>query len=60
MDNLSRLSPEGGHCGLVVERVPGDKGVPNSNPALGKNFMVIYFTASKFATIVWPEGDKTL
>ena len=24
----------------------------------GKKFLAINFTASKFATIVWPEGDK--
>ena len=49
----------GGGLGLVVERAPGDQGVSGSEPALGKNFLAINFTASNFATIVWPEGDKT-
>ena len=39
--------------------MPGNQGVLGSNPALGKNFLAINFTALKFATMVWPEGDKT-
>ena len=50
----------GGRRGLVVEHAPGNQGVGSLNPALGKNFPAINFTASKLATIVWPKGDKTL
>ena len=57
--NSIKYESIGYNRGLVVERVPGDQGVHGSNPALGKNFLAINFTASKFATIFWPEGDKT-
>ena len=44
----------------MVERVPGNQRARGSNPALGKkNSGYEIFTASKFATIVWPEDDKT-
>ena len=52
--NIKIFLSRGGRRGLVVERTPGDQG---SNPSLGKNFLAIYFTASKFAAIVWSEVD---
>ena len=44
----------------MIEHTPGDQRVRGSNPPLGKNFLAINYTASNFATIVWPEGEKTL